>query len=116
MADNSKHYDFNDAAIPHGVSYWARLVEIGMPAQCGQAVGRPGPKAGPGRFHRRLFKHLHESPGKCGKLRDGGIGVDLDKPCVFLGGAGKHAALVAPRRPKSAPTWVMIRFARPGVI
>jgi hippurate hydrolase len=25
-------YDFNDAAIPHGVSYWARLVEIGMPA------------------------------------------------------------------------------------
>jgi hippurate hydrolase len=24
-------YDFNDAAIPHGVSYWARLVEIGMP-------------------------------------------------------------------------------------
>jgi len=25
-------YDFNDAAIPHGVSYWARLVELGMPA------------------------------------------------------------------------------------
>ena len=25
-------YDFNDAAIPHGVSYWARLVEAGMPA------------------------------------------------------------------------------------
>jgi len=25
-------YDFNDAAIPHGVSYWLRLVEIGMPA------------------------------------------------------------------------------------
>ena len=25
-------YDFNDAAIPHGVSYWARLVETGMPA------------------------------------------------------------------------------------
>jgi amidohydrolase len=25
-------YDFNDAAIPHGVSYWARLVEKGMPA------------------------------------------------------------------------------------
>src|SRR5262249_17190126 len=24
-------YDFNDAAIPHGVSYWVRLVEIGMP-------------------------------------------------------------------------------------
>jgi amidohydrolase len=24
-------YDFNDAAIPHGVSYWARLVEKGMP-------------------------------------------------------------------------------------
>ena len=25
-------YDFADAAIPHGVSYWARLVETGMPA------------------------------------------------------------------------------------
>ena len=25
-------YDFNDAAIPHGVSYWAKLVETGMPA------------------------------------------------------------------------------------
>jgi hippurate hydrolase len=25
-------YDFNDAAIPHGVSYWVRLVEVGMPA------------------------------------------------------------------------------------
>jgi hippurate hydrolase len=25
-------YDFNDAAIPHGVSYWVRLVETGMPA------------------------------------------------------------------------------------
>jgi hippurate hydrolase len=25
-------YDFNDAAIPHGVSYWARLVETAMPA------------------------------------------------------------------------------------
>jgi amidohydrolase len=25
-------YDFNDEAIPHGVSYWVRLVEIGMPA------------------------------------------------------------------------------------
>jgi amidohydrolase len=25
-------YDFNDAAIPHGVSYWARIVENGMPA------------------------------------------------------------------------------------
>ena len=25
-------FDFNDAAIPHGVSYWVRLVEIGMPA------------------------------------------------------------------------------------
>jgi hippurate hydrolase len=25
-------YDFNDAAIPHGVSYWAKLVEIGMRA------------------------------------------------------------------------------------
>jgi len=25
-------YDFNDAVIPHGVSYWARLVEKGMPA------------------------------------------------------------------------------------
>jgi hippurate hydrolase len=24
-------FDFNDAAIPHGVSYWARLVELGMP-------------------------------------------------------------------------------------
>ena len=24
-------YDFNDAVIPHGVSYWARLVEAGMP-------------------------------------------------------------------------------------
>jgi hippurate hydrolase len=26
-------YDFNDAAIPHGVSYWAKLVERGMPAR-----------------------------------------------------------------------------------
>ncbi len=26
-------YDFNDAAIPAGVSYWARLVEMAMPAQ-----------------------------------------------------------------------------------
>jgi hippurate hydrolase len=25
-------YDFNDAAIPHGVSYWIRLVEMGMEA------------------------------------------------------------------------------------
>ena len=25
-------YDFNDAAIPHGVSYWVRVVEKGMPA------------------------------------------------------------------------------------
>jgi metal-dependent amidase/aminoacylase/carboxypeptidase family protein len=25
-------FDFNDAAIPHSASYWARLVEIGMPA------------------------------------------------------------------------------------
>ncbi len=25
-------YDFNDAAIPHGISYWARLIETGMPA------------------------------------------------------------------------------------
>jgi amidohydrolase len=25
-------YDFNDAAIPYGVSYWARLVETAMPA------------------------------------------------------------------------------------
>src|SRR5262245_34357621 len=25
-------YDFNDDAIPHGVSYWVRLVESGMPA------------------------------------------------------------------------------------
>jgi amidohydrolase len=25
-------YDFNDAAIPHGVSYWAKLIERGMPA------------------------------------------------------------------------------------
>lgn len=25
-------YDFNDAAIPHGVSYWAKLIETGMPA------------------------------------------------------------------------------------
>ena len=25
-------YDFNDQAIPHGVSYWARLVETAMPA------------------------------------------------------------------------------------
>jgi amidohydrolase len=25
-------YDFNDEAIPHGVSYWVRLVEMGMPA------------------------------------------------------------------------------------
>jgi hippurate hydrolase len=24
-------YDFNDAAIPHGVTYWSRLVETGMP-------------------------------------------------------------------------------------
>jgi hippurate hydrolase len=24
-------YDFNDAAIPHGVSYWARLAELAMP-------------------------------------------------------------------------------------
>ena len=26
-------YDFNDAAIPYGVSLWARLVETGMPAR-----------------------------------------------------------------------------------
>jgi hippurate hydrolase len=25
-------YDFNDAAIPAGISYWARLVETAMPA------------------------------------------------------------------------------------
>ena len=25
-------YDFNDTAIPHGISYWARLVEKAMPA------------------------------------------------------------------------------------
>ncbi len=26
-------YDFADAAIPHGVTYWSRLVELGMPRQ-----------------------------------------------------------------------------------
>ncbi|HRK17487.1 MAG TPA: M20 aminoacylase family protein [Hyphomicrobiaceae bacterium] len=26
-------YDFNDAAIPHGVTYWVRLVETGMPSR-----------------------------------------------------------------------------------
>jgi metal-dependent amidase/aminoacylase/carboxypeptidase family protein len=25
-------YDFNDDAIPHGMSYWAELVESAMPA------------------------------------------------------------------------------------
>jgi hippurate hydrolase len=25
-------YDFNDAAMPAGISYWARLVETAMPA------------------------------------------------------------------------------------
>lgn len=24
-------YDFNDAALPHGISYWVRLAEMGMP-------------------------------------------------------------------------------------
>jgi hippurate hydrolase len=24
-------YDFNDQALPHGISYWARLVETAMP-------------------------------------------------------------------------------------
>ena len=33
-------YDFNDAAIPYGVSLWARIVEAGMPAQQGTADGR----------------------------------------------------------------------------
>ena len=28
-----EEYDFNDEAIPHGVSYWARLVETAMPAR-----------------------------------------------------------------------------------
>jgi amidohydrolase len=26
-------YDFADSAIPHGVSYWARLIEVGMPTK-----------------------------------------------------------------------------------
>jgi metal-dependent amidase/aminoacylase/carboxypeptidase family protein len=26
-------YDFNDAAIPYGVSLWARIIETGMPVQ-----------------------------------------------------------------------------------
>jgi metal-dependent amidase/aminoacylase/carboxypeptidase family protein len=25
-------YDFNDAVLPAGMSYWARLVEMAMPA------------------------------------------------------------------------------------
>jgi hippurate hydrolase len=29
---HNPHYDFNDQAIPVGVSYWARLVETAMPA------------------------------------------------------------------------------------
>jgi amidohydrolase len=29
---HSPHYDFNDAALPYGVSYWARLVERLLPA------------------------------------------------------------------------------------
>ena len=24
-------YDFNDAALPHGISYWVRLAEMAMP-------------------------------------------------------------------------------------
>jgi hippurate hydrolase len=26
-------YDFNDAAIPYGMSLWAKIVETGMPAR-----------------------------------------------------------------------------------
>jgi hippurate hydrolase len=29
---HDRAYDFNDAAIPHGVSYWVRLIETAMPA------------------------------------------------------------------------------------
>ena len=29
---HSPYYDFNDAALPYGVSYWARLVERVLPA------------------------------------------------------------------------------------
>jgi hippurate hydrolase len=29
---HNPQYDFNDQAIPVGVSYWARLVETAMPA------------------------------------------------------------------------------------
>jgi hippurate hydrolase len=28
---HSPHYDFNDAALPYGMSYWARLVERLLP-------------------------------------------------------------------------------------
>jgi len=30
---HSDTYDFNDAAIPTGVSYWAKLVEMALPAR-----------------------------------------------------------------------------------
>jgi hippurate hydrolase len=33
-------YDFNDTAIPVGVSYWARLAETAMPAGCGRLTPR----------------------------------------------------------------------------
>ena len=26
-------YDFNDAALPYGISYWAQLVETALPAR-----------------------------------------------------------------------------------
>jgi hippurate hydrolase len=26
-------YDFNDAAIPYGITYWTRLIEASMPLQ-----------------------------------------------------------------------------------
>jgi hippurate hydrolase len=29
---HSPSYDFNDEAIPHGISYWVRLAETGLAA------------------------------------------------------------------------------------
>jgi metal-dependent amidase/aminoacylase/carboxypeptidase family protein len=30
---HSDTYDFNDEALPYGVSYWAKLVEMALPVQ-----------------------------------------------------------------------------------
>ena len=51
-------YDFNDEAIPVGVSYWARLVETAMPAAEPASLGFAKRQ-----FLARRLAHQRKPPG-----------------------------------------------------